>query len=332
MSEFRIGTRGSALATTQTGIVARALSAAGAGEPRTLIVKTEGDVVTGSLAALGGTGVFAAALRQRVLDGGVDVAVHSLKDLPVAQPQGLVIAAIPGREDVRDVLVARDGHTLDNLPTGAVVGTGSPRRAAQLLAARPDLRVADIRGNVPTRLRRVKGLLLEHDDSASVGRERAGDLDAVILAGAGLDRLGLARFVTERLDPHVMLPAPGQGALAVEVSADTAAGDTPLTRALEALDDAATRWAVSAERALLARLEGGCAAPLGALGVLTRTGSLRLDAVAVSPDGSRSLRRHASAEVHDVAGAVALGEELADELLALGAARLIAPTPGSETR
>ncbi|RKW71610.1 hydroxymethylbilane synthase [Galactobacter caseinivorans] len=330
MSDFRIGTRGSALATTQTGIVARALSAAGAGDPETLIVKTEGDVVTGSLAALGGTGVFAASLRQRVLDGGVEVAVHSLKDLPVAQPEGLSIAAIPTREDVRDVLVARDGHTLDNLPTGSVVGTGSPRRAAQLLAARPDLRVADIRGNVPTRLRRVKGLVLEHDDPGSVGRERAGDLDAVILAGAGLDRLGLQRFVTERIDPHVMLPAPGQGALAVEVSSATAAADSPLTRALLVLDDAATRWAVSAERALLARLEGGCAAPLGALAVLSRTGSLRVDAVAVSPDGSRSLRRHASAQVQDLAGALALGERLADELLAAGAAQLMGTNPEGE--
>lgn len=331
MSAFRIGTRGSALATTQTGIVATALSAAGAGDSETLIVKTEGDVVTGSLAALGGAGVFAAELRQRVLDGGVDVAVHSLKDLPVAQPHGLVIAAIPGREDVRDVLVARDGHTLDNLPTAAVVGTGSPRRAAQLLAARPDLRVVDIRGNVPTRLRRVKGLVLDQDDSGSVGRERAGDLDAVILAGAGLDRLGLERYITERIDPHVMLPAPGQGSLAVEVSAATAALDSPLTRALTELDDEATRWAVSAERALLSRLEGGCAAPLGALAVLSHSGSLRLDAVAVSPNGSRALRRHAAAAVADVAGAVALGERLADELLAAGAATLMGTNSASTT-
>lgn len=323
MSGFRIGTRGSALATTQTGHVARALAAAGAGEPETIVVRTEGDVVTGSLAALGGTGVFAAALRQRVLDGDVDVAVHSLKDLPVAQPEGLTIAAIPERVDVRDVLVARDGHTLDSLPTGSVVGTGSPRRAAQLLAARPDLTVRDIRGNVPTRLRRVKGLELEHDDSASVGRENAGDLDAVILAGAGLDRLGLERFITERIDPHVMLPAPGQGALAVEVSDATEGEDTAFTRALASLEDEGTRLAVTAERALLARLEGGCAAPLGALAVPTRHGSLRLDAVAVSPDGSRALRRHTAAEVRDVAGAEALGRALADELLAAGAAALM---------
>jgi hydroxymethylbilane synthase len=323
VSGFRIGTRGSALATTQTGHVAEALRRAGAGEAQTIIVKTEGDVVTGSLASLGGTGVFAAALRQRVLDGDVDVAVHSLKDLPVLQPEGLSIAAIPARVDVRDVLVARDGLTLDTLPTGAVVGTGSPRRAAQLLAARPDLRVRDIRGNVPTRLRRVIGLELEHDDSASVGREHAGDLDAVILAGAGLDRLGLDRFITERIDPMVMLPAPGQGALAVEVATPTLERDDEFTRALASLDDDATRLAVTAERALLNRLEGGCAAPLGALGLPGRAGFLRLDAVAVSPDGSRMLRRSLGGEVLFEADAVALGHALADELLGLGAASLM---------
>lgn len=323
MSGFRIGTRGSALATTQTGLVAAALTQAGAGEAETITVRTEGDVVTGSLASLGGTGVFAAALRQRLLDGDVDVAVHSLKDLPVAQPEGLVIAAIPARADVRDVLVARDGLTLDTLPTGAVVGTGSPRRAAQVLAARPDLAMRDIRGNVPTRLRRVKGLTLEHDDSASVGREHVGDLDAVVLAGAGLDRLGLSAHATERIDPHVMLPAPGQGALAVEVSAATAAASSPLMGAMAVLDDAATRLSVTAERALLSRLEGGCAAPLGALAVPTRSGSLRLDAVAVNPDGSRALRRHTAGSVATEAEAISLGEALAEELLGAGAAALM---------
>lgn len=323
MSGFRIGTRGSALATTQTGWVARALSEAGAGEAETVIVRTEGDVVTGSLAALGGAGVFAAALRQRVLDGDVDVAVHSLKDLPVAQPEGLVLAAIPERVDPRDVLVAADGADLDSLPTGASVGTGSPRRAAQLLAARPDLRIEDIRGNVPTRLRRVKGMVLDHDDSASVGREREGDLDAVILAAAGLDRLGLGHVATERLDPGVMLPAPGQGALAVETSAATAGdADSPLMRAAAALHHAPTALAVAAERALLARLEGGCAAPLGALAVPTADG-LRLDAVAAAVDGSRLLRRRASGRVATREEAIALGETLADEMLEAGAAALM---------
>ena len=326
MTGFSIGTRGSDLARTQTGHVAVALTEAGAGEADTQIVRTEGDVVTGPLASLGGTGVFAAALRQKVLDGGVQVAVHSLKDLPVAQPEGLVIAAVPERADVRDVLVARDGLTLDTLPTAAHVGTGSPRRAAQLKAARPDLVIHGVRGNVPTRLRRVKGMSVEHPDLGSVGRENEGDLDAVVLAGSGLDRLGLGHLATERIDPHVMLPAPGQGALAVEVSARTAAEDSALRNALTVVEHTPTRLAVTAERALLATLEGGCAAPVGALGVLGRNGTLKLDAAVVSPAGSRALRRHTAGEVRNEGPAARLGETLAQELLAAGAADLMGTT------
>jgi hydroxymethylbilane synthase len=320
---FSIGTRGSDLARTQTGHVAAALTAAGAGEARETVVRTEGDVVTGPLATLGGTGVFAAALRQQVLEGTVQVAVHSLKDLPVAQPEGLVIAAVPERADVRDVLVARDDFTLDTLPTGAHVGTGSPRRAAQLLAARPDLNVHGVRGNVPTRLRRVKGMSVAHPDLGSVGRENEGDLDAVVLAGSGLDRLGLGHLVTERIDPHVMLPAPGQGALAVEVSQDTVDTPSALTSALQAVEHAPTRLAVTAERALLATLEGGCAAPIGALAVMGAKGSMKLDATVVSPGGSRALRRHSAGVVLDTEQAARLGERLAEELLHSGAAGLI---------
>lgn len=213
---FRVGTRGSALATTQTGWAATRLAELSGLEVQTILVKTEGDVITGSLATLGGTGVFAAALRQRLLDSGCDLAVHSLKDLPTQQPEGLVLAAIPEREDVRDALCARDGLTLAQLPEGAKVGTGSPRRAAQLLAYRNDLQIVDIRGNVPTRLGRVKGTGDTHDDG-SVGRSVQGDLDAVILAAAGMRRLGLEAHITEYLDPAIMLPAPGQGALALEV-------------------------------------------------------------------------------------------------------------------
>lgn len=323
MTSFTIGTRGSDLARTQTGQIAEALSRAGAGDAETVVVRTEGDVVTGSLASLGGTGVFAAALRQQVLDGAVQVAVHSLKDLPVAQPDGLVIAAVPERADVRDVLVARDGHTLDDLPTGSHVGTGSPRRAAQLRSARPDVVVHEIRGNVPTRLRRVKGMSVAHPDLGSVGRDNEGDLDAVVLAGAGLDRLDLGHLVTERIDPHVMLPAPGQGALAVEVADATTGTASDLREALEAVDHTPTRLAVTAERALLATLEGGCAAPVGALAVPGRGGSMKLDAVAAAPDGSRTLRRHAAAQVTTEAEARGLGERLASELLDAGAAALI---------
>ncbi|HEY0215040.1 MAG TPA: hydroxymethylbilane synthase, partial [Cellulomonas sp.] len=207
----RVGTRASTLALTQTGHVADALTRLGAGDHELVRVRTDGDRLTGSLATLGGTGVFVAALRDALLDGRCDVAVHSFKDLPTAPAPGLVVAAVPPREDPRDALCAREGWTLATLPEGARVGTGSPRRAAQLLAVRPDLHVVDIRGNVDTRLHRI-------DD----------DLDAVVLAGAGLARLGRLDAVTEALPTDVMAPAPAQGALAVEVRAADAAPITPL--------------------------------------------------------------------------------------------------------
>ena len=242
---YILGTRGSALALTQSTLAAEHIvqvfntHSREHGAERTLsfditTVKTDGDVLTGPLATLGGTGVFAAALRQRLLDGdtpdGVDVAVHSLKDLPAEPCPGLVIAAILEREDPRDALVARDNLTLDTLPTGARVGTGSPRRAAQVHALRPDLEIVGIRGNVGTRIARVKGLeehgnrqvvvrdSAETDEAAhrGIGTENTGDCDAVILAVSGLKRLGKESVITEYLDPSRMLPAPGQGALAIE--------------------------------------------------------------------------------------------------------------------
>ena len=317
-STVRIGTRASTLALTQAGLVADALTAGGAGDVELVQVRTDGDRLTGSLATLGGTGVFVTALRDALLDGRCDVAVHSLKDLPTGTAEGLVIGAVPAREDPRDALCARHSWTLESLPEGARVGTGSPRRAAQLLAARPDLDVVDIRGNVGTRLRRV-------------ARD---DLDAVVLACSGLARLGRLEAITQALDPTVMTPAPGQGALAVEVRADLEPG-SPLHRALAALEHPATRLAVVAERALLARLEAGCAAPVGALAWLATTGDvLTLDSVVTGPDGKRQLRRSASTAMpasQAVAGAdddnrartaVALGNRLADELLAAGAAEL----------
>lgn len=342
----RVGTRASALALTQTGHVADALERLGAGPHELVHVRTDGDRLTGSLATLGGTGVFVTALRDALLTGDCDVAVHSFKDLPTGPAAGLTIAAVPRREDPRDALCAREGWTLATLPVGARVGTGSPRRAAQLRAVRPDLEVVDIRGNVDTRL----------------GRVAEGDLEAVVLALAGLARLGRTDAVTEIIDPSVMIPAPAQGALAVEVRAADAQDDTPLADALRQLDDAPTRLAVLAERALLARLEAGCAAPIGALAhlaVLTDPDSdtqtsdtqtsdasdpgtsrpatrvvLTLDAVAVRPDGTDALRLSASVELsladdRDGAGpagstalAVALGTSLADRLLAEGAAGL----------
>ncbi|WP_138442446.1 hydroxymethylbilane synthase [Sinomonas susongensis] len=320
----RIGTRGSALALTQTQQTADLLAAVGGFETELVRIKTEGDVRTGSLAQLGGTGVFVAALREALLADRCDVAIHSLKDLPTGGTPGLALGAIPARADVRDVLCARDGLTLAQLPAGAKVGTGSPRRAAQLRAARPDLEVHDIRGNVDTRLGRVPGL------GGSASGTAGGDLDAVVLAAAGLARLGRTDVVSEYFEPDVMLPAPGQGALAVECRLDDAparengvlvpdAVQGVLAQALAAIDDADTRLAVSAERALLARLEAGCAAPVGALA--RRKGSLLyLEAVVCSPDGRQSVRLNKATDGLTDVGAHLLGIELAEDLLAHGVA------------
>jgi hydroxymethylbilane synthase len=317
---LRLGTRGSALATTQSGLVARRLEEL-LGRPVELVrIRTEGDVKTGSLASLGGTGVFVTALREALLDGRCDVAVHSLKDLPTAQPPELTVVT-PEREDPRDALCARDGLTLETLPRGARVGTGSPRRAAQVQAARPDVELVDIRGNVETRLARALG-----PDA---------DLDAVVLAFAGLSRLGRTEVVTELLDTVVVAPAPGQGALAVEVrTADivSEAGNPPvapdLAEAIHLLDHRPTRLAVLAERSVLARLEAGCAAPVGAHA--TVSGSvLRLRSVVAAVDGSEQMSRAGETPLsQDVApealdaAARTLGAAVAENLLADGAERL----------
>ena len=319
MTGFVVGTRGSALAVTQTTTVAEHLAAAGAPDYKIVRIKTEGDVTAGPLSQLGGTGVFAAALRMALLNGECDVAIHSLKDLPSKQPEGLVIAAIPERVDVRDALCARDGLTLAELPEGSSIGTGSPRRAAQLRGARPDLVVVDIRGNVGTRLGRVAGSPAPANDGG-VGHGRHGDLDAVVLAAAGLRRLGLEGHVTEFMDPSIMLPAPGQGALAVECRPETVV-DGNLADALAGIDHATSRLGVTAERGLLARLEAGCSAPIGALAHLDGE-ALVLEAAVCSTDGSRMLRRALSTADLSLDGAEALGRDLADELLGLGAAEL----------
>ena len=359
-SEYILGTRGSALALTQSRLAAESVTELYAEHQRHLgvepaesvsfelrTVKTEGDVLTGPLATLGGTGVFAAALRQRLLDGAdapaeqrVDMAVHSLKDLPSAPCPGLVIAA---------TLKARDGLTVDTLPEGSRVGTGSPRRAAQLRALRPDLEIVDIRGNVGTRIGRVKGLEehsgkqvvlrqnAETDEHADrgVGTERLGDCDAVVLAVSGLKRLGKEHLITEYLDPSRMLPAPGQGALALEVresefgnpdpavldDAELARPTRSLGRALIAANHYETRLAVSAERALLRRLEAGCAAPIGAFAEIVE-GDLVLSAVVASPDGTDLLRHTSATSELDVPGAERLGVRVAEDLLQMGAAAL----------
>jgi hydroxymethylbilane synthase len=323
----RIGTRASKLALTQSQQAADQLAAVGGFPVELVRIKTEGDVRTGSLSQMGGTGVFVAALRDALLENACDVAVHSLKDLPTGAAPGLIIAATPKRVDVRDALCARDGLKLADLPAGAKVGTGSPRRAAQLRAARPDLDVVDIRGNVDTRLGRVPGLAGNTGEALLPGK--SGDLDAVVLAAAGLERIGRLDVVTEFFETDVMLPAPGQGSLAIECRTADAPGQAgsaegsqgALAQALAALNDEDTRLAVTAERAVLARLEAGCAAPVGAYAF--RKGSmLYLEAVVCAVDGSKTVREKKATDGLTEVGATLLGIEVAELLLAAGAAEI----------
>jgi hydroxymethylbilane synthase len=301
----KIGTRGSALAIAQTQTIANALIAKGA-EVEIITITTHGDTSKESLATLGGTGVFASALRDALLAGDCDVVVHSLKDLPTASAPGLTIAAVPKRADARDALCARDGLTLETLPEGARVGTGSPRRVAQLLARRPDLEVVDIRGNVDTRLARV-GV----------------DLDAVILAAAGLERIGRSEAVTDFLSLSGWPTAPGQGALALEVRT----GDEKL---VAALDHKPTHVVVDAERAVLAQLEAGCAAPIAAHGFID-DGLLFLDARVYAPDGTGKVTSsHALYVADSPTPAADVAGRVSAELIALGAADIapLDPTAG----
>jgi hydroxymethylbilane synthase len=300
---IRLGTRRSLLATTQSGHVADLIRERLGREVDLVEITTEGDTNAAPLASMGGTGVFVSALRDALLRGDVDVAVHSLKDLPTGPAEGITLAAIPTREDPRDVVVARDGLTLGELPVGSRVGTGSPRRAAQLRALGLGVEIVDIRGNVDTR----------------IGKVTSGAYDAVVLARAGLARLGRVDEATDVLDPLQMLPAPGQGALAIECRSD----DTDLVAELARLDDHATRAAVTAERAVLATLEAGCSAPLGALAEVVEGedgDELWIRAVALSLDGGLSVRMSTTGDVEDAAGT---GNRLASEMLADGAADLM---------
>jgi hydroxymethylbilane synthase len=304
---LRIGTRRSALALAQTETVAAALRAGGY-QVDVVEVSTEGDRSAAALTELGGTGVFVTDLRRRLLDAEVDVAVHSLKDLPTRPADGLVLAAVPLRADPRDALVGSGGRTLADLGPGARVGTGSPRRAAQLRALGFDLDVVPIRGNVDTRLAKVA----------------AGDYDGVVVAAAGLARLGRLDEATELIDPVQVLPAPGQGALAVECRA----ADTALADALAGLlDDPSTRAAVTAERALLASLEAGCTAPVGALADVAAGDNgdeLYLRGVVAALDGSDVVRLSITGPLADCER---LGHQLAASLLDRGAAGLIGENP-----
>jgi hydroxymethylbilane synthase len=284
--------------------VADALRAALGREVELVEITTHGDVSSAPLTSFGGVGVFVSALRDALLDGRVDVAVHSLKDIPTAPHPGITLAATPQREDPRDVVVARDGLTLGELPAGARVGTGSPRRAAQLHALGLGFEVTAIRGNVDTRIRKVV----------------EGEYDAVVLARAGMSRLGRLDEVTEVLDPLQMLPAPGQGALAVECRTEDAA---LVAEVSGALDDRRTRAAVTAERAVLAALEAGCAAPVGALAEVAEGDDgeeLWVRAVALAPDGGVAVRRSATGRPDDAEG---VGLRLAQEMLDDGASALI---------
>ncbi|KQS73609.1 hydroxymethylbilane synthase [Modestobacter sp. Leaf380] len=306
---LRLGTRRSLLALTQSQHVADAITAA-TGTPVELVhITTEGDVNSAAISQLGGTGVFVSALRDALHAGTVDLAVHSYKDLPTAEEPGLTIAAVPARQDPRDALVARDGLTLGELPPGSTIGTGAPRRVAQLRALGLGLDVVPIRGNVDTRMRRVKG------------RSQDGDLDAVVLARAGLARLGRLDAVTEVLDPLQVLPAPAQGALAVECRTDDAA----TLAALASLEDPAVRACVVAERTVLATLEAGCSAPVAAHAEVGEaedgTDELYLRASVTALDGSDAVRGSTSGPAPDAAR---LGRELAAELLDRGAADLMA--------
>ncbi|GAA4722629.1 hydroxymethylbilane synthase [Nocardioides endophyticus] len=312
MTAIRIGTRASVLATTQSQLVADQITERLGREVELVEISTEGDRSQAAGTPLAGsstTGVFVSALRDALLDGRVDVAVHSLKDLPTYAAEGITLAAVPTREDPRDVVVARDGLTLGELPVGSKVGTGSPRRAALLHALGLGVEVVGVRGNVDTRIAKV----------------RSGEYDAVVLARAGLARIGRLDEVTEVLDPLQMLPAPGQGALAVECRTD----DDLAAQLREVMDDPRTRAAVEAERAVLATLEGGCSAPIGALADVAEGEDgeeLWVRAIALSPDGGLSVRMSATGDPADAAG---VGDRLAKEMLADGAADLTPPTNDS---
>ena len=300
MKALRIGTRGSALALWQARSIAQALREIAGVEPEIVIIKTSGDKFQqASFSQIGTKGVFIKELEDALLDERIDLAVHSMKDVPTEMPDGLAIAAIGKREDVRDALLSASGATLASLPRNARVGTSSLRRQSQLLHARRDLRMLELRGNVDTRIEKLK----------------RGDYDAIVLAKAGLDRLGLSANISEVLSHEVSLPAAGQGAIGIE--ARTA--DAVTQRVLAALEDPESRSAVTAERAALAGLGGGCQVPIGAWGRIEH-GKLLLDVAVLSPDGAQRMWEKDSGSP---AEAEAIGKRVAQKLRDGGAAALL---------
>jgi hydroxymethylbilane synthase len=298
-----VGSRGSRLALRQAEIALEALSSAhpeATFEVRT--IRTTGDRTNASLSEIGGRGVFVIEIERALLACEIDIAVHSLKDLPTDETPGLAIAAVLPREDPRDVLVSRRGARIEDLPEEALVGTGSPRRAAQVLAMRPDVRIADIRGNVDTRMAKVE----------------SGDYDAVVLAAAGLTRLGWLDRASQVFDADEMLPAPGQGALAVQVRID----DPDAFTVALSVDDPDTRAAVTAERAFERRLGGGCHAAIAALGVIVEE-RLRLRGLVADPAGGELFRGEVDSAVMDPESA---GLLLAEQLIERGAGALLETT------
>jgi hydroxymethylbilane synthase len=300
---LRLGTRKSPMAVAQSERVAQLITERTGRQVELVGITTFGDVSRAELAQIGGTGVFVSGLRACLLHGEIDLAVHSLKDLPASPTPGVTLAAVTQRDDPRDALAARDAAKLADLPPAARIGTGSPRRAAQLLLLRPDLRPVPVRGNAGTRLARVESR----------------EVDAVVLAYAGLARIGRLDAVSQVFEPEEMLPAAGQGALAVECGT----GRPELVSLLACADDPASNAATTAERSVLAALQAGCSAPIGAYAAGTET--LRLHAVVVAANGGTVLRASAGGPA---AEAASLGREVAAELLRRGAGRYMAVSDG----
>jgi hydroxymethylbilane synthase len=304
MKHWKVGTRRSMLALTQTNWVVDQLKALDPDATFELHeIVTKGDrILDVTLSKVGGKGLFVKEIEQSLLDKETDLAVHSLKDMPAELPEGLVIGAIPKRVDPRDVLLSKDGKTLDQLPQGALVGTSSLRRSAQLLAYRPDIQIESLRGNIDTRVRKLN----------------EGNFDAIVLAAAGLERVNWNGSISQYLPVEISLPAVGQGALAIECRAD----DEEMLALLKRFDHAPTRLAVTAERSFLHKLQGGCQVPLGAYATVEENAAqplITLTGLVAAPDGTQVFRHTASGT-----DPIALGREVAEELLSRGAGEILA--------